>query len=355
MSTTESGRRPDLGLDTSGLPRPPHLSPRYSPYASSSEYPSPRFRNGAFDAFTNRSSNSSKESVYGTPHNTSLPTVLEHGNQRETSDRFKKRASWSAAPEYFDDGDFPLFDSSDPPSTQNLFKTPSAPSTSSATKSDAKSNTNPNSTTPPKTPRRRFSNPLLLSCRLVHTEALPIFYRENAFQFSIASNTPFTRHSPFPNLHLIRQCCFHVDIEIPGSTSRMERLLRKFILKVSRARVMEVLLVDIRQRVRKPTGEWVASFFRKLRGIHLAQVVIREVGPVLTAKSEGKERTAYLQMVERRMMSEEWEENVAEEGKRYCMEPRLGIELAGEELEEAKKRGGWLVGEADLHVLFGKL
>jgi DnaJ C terminal domain len=147
MSTTESARRPDLGLDTSGLPRPPHISPRYSPYASSSEYPSPRFRNSAFDAFTNRSSNSSKESMYGTPHNTSLPTVLEHGNQRETSDRNKKRASWSAAPEYFDDGDFPLFDSSDPPSTQNLFKTPSAPSTSSATKSDTKSNTKPGTIT----------------------------------------------------------------------------------------------------------------------------------------------------------------------------------------------------------------
>jgi DnaJ family protein B protein 4 len=56
-----------------------------------------------------------------------LPTVLEHGTQRGTPDREKKRSSW------YEGGDFALFDTSDPPSTQNLFKsTTAAPATSAS-------------------------------------------------------------------------------------------------------------------------------------------------------------------------------------------------------------------------------
>jgi hypothetical protein len=133
MSAAESARRPAFGDQQGNVPRPPYVSPRYSPYASSSENPSPRVRTSGVDPFGSRpnNSNSSQESVYGQPHNTSLPAVLEHGNQRENPDRNRKRASWAPADD-FNAGDFTLFDSSDPALSQNLFNTPQPSNTASS-------------------------------------------------------------------------------------------------------------------------------------------------------------------------------------------------------------------------------
>lgn len=123
FSSTESAKRPLLNAD---VPRPPHLSPRYSPYSSSSDYPSPRVRTSEFDSHSARNSNSSRESVYGNPHNTSLPTVLEHSApQRNPAERGKKRASFSGGDDFnATGGDFALFDSAEPHSAQPLFKAP---------------------------------------------------------------------------------------------------------------------------------------------------------------------------------------------------------------------------------------
>jgi DnaJ-class molecular chaperone len=76
--------------------------------------------------------------VYGQPHNTSLPTVLEHGNQRGNPDRNRKRASWAPDDDFDAGGDFTLFDSSDPAAAQNLFNTPqsSNPTSQSSSKQD---------------------------------------------------------------------------------------------------------------------------------------------------------------------------------------------------------------------------
>jgi DnaJ C terminal domain len=127
-SSTESSRRPAFGEEGGASQRPYHVSPRYSPYPSPSEYSSPRMRAGGFDV-QSRNSNSSRESVYGPQHNISLPTVLENGPRRSPSSRNKKRASWN--PNDFEKGgDFTLFDTTDAPSNQNLFsKEPAAKDT----------------------------------------------------------------------------------------------------------------------------------------------------------------------------------------------------------------------------------
>ena len=115
---------------------------------------------------------------------------------------------------------------------------------------------------------------------------------------------------------------------------------------------MECLLIDIWLPTDLHYGTTYLEEFTWLGGIHLVQVVVNKI------KSEEEPfRDRWCQRVERSMMMSRLEHNdwslyLEDE---YVVEPRLGIDLVGEELVNAKRRGGWVLKENGLYVLFGML
>lgn len=112
---------------------------------------------------------------------------------------------------------------------------------------------------------------------------------------------------------------------------------------------MECLLVEIWEPEEWRAGTEFLERLSWVRGIHLAQVVVHEVG------KKGKvvrKQDRWCQRLERSMMTNKSCVNCF--GDEYDATPQLGIDLVGEELEEARKRGGWVVEDNDLYALFGK-
>jgi hypothetical protein len=127
---TSDVRRPVLGGhsfsdETSRLPRSPRYSPHESPYGSSKDYSPPR-RQQESHASSSSSSFRRRDTLYGTPYSTSLPTVSEQTAKRDRAadERANKRSSWNGGDE------FAFFDTESASSAQPLFRT--APSTSSS-------------------------------------------------------------------------------------------------------------------------------------------------------------------------------------------------------------------------------
>ncbi|KAL9016769.1 MAG: hypothetical protein Q9185_005899 [Variospora sp. 1 TL-2023] len=197
---------------------------------------------------------------------------------------------------------------------------------------------------------RKAGTPLLLLNRLVYAEAFPIFHDVNVFQVHIGG-LPSDTETQIANVHYMRQCCLHLEIldyQSGSKSSLITKLMNKFVADIWSGK-MECLLIE----VWKP-NDWSGgtSYLEKctwVSGIHLAQVVINQVGEngeVMRIQDR------WCQQLERSMMKpRSW---VAELGVEYEAEPQLGIHLVGEELERARKSGGWVVEDNDLYALFGK-
>ncbi|KAL8925528.1 MAG: hypothetical protein Q9208_003419 [Pyrenodesmia sp. 3 TL-2023] len=194
---------------------------------------------------------------------------------------------------------------------------------------------------------RKVANLLLLN-RLIHSEAFPIFYDVNVFQVHIGG-LPSDTETAIANVHYMRQCCLHLEILHKQSKSALiSKLVNKFVADIWTGK-MECLLVDIWEPAEWPSGTTYLEKLSWMRGIHLAQVVVNQVG------AKGKvvrKQDRWCQRLERSMMSSKYSSK--EPGDEYEATPRLGIDLVGEDLEKARKRGGWVLEDNDLYALFGK-
>ncbi|KAI4177317.1 MAG: hypothetical protein LQ346_007698, partial [Caloplaca aetnensis] len=197
---------------------------------------------------------------------------------------------------------------------------------------------------------RKAGTHILLLNRLVYAEAFPIFYDVNVFQVHVGG-LPSDTETQIANVHYMRQCCLHLETLEPkrGSKSTLiTKLMDKFVADIWSGK-MECLLIDVWEPKEWPFAAAYLDKFTWVSGIHLAQVVInqeRKNGKVVRIQDR------WCQRVERSMMKSF--SRVMETGEEYEAEPQLGIHLVGEELETARKSGGWVVEDNDLYALFGK-
>ncbi|KAI4092270.1 MAG: hypothetical protein LQ344_003514 [Seirophora lacunosa] len=193
---------------------------------------------------------------------------------------------------------------------------------------------------------RRGAASLLLTNRVIYSEAFPIFYDVNVFQVHIGG-LPGDNETALANVHFMRQCCLHLELVRKAKSSVLTRLTDKFVAEIWSGK-MECLLVDVWE-----PDEWRCgtAFLEKLRWVkhlHLAQVHVNQVNK----KGEVHHyNDPWCQRLERCMMASG---EVYHDHEKYCITPRLGIDLVGEELEKAKRMGGWVVQDNDLYALFGK-
>lgn len=193
---------------------------------------------------------------------------------------------------------------------------------------------------------RKVANLLLLN-RLVYSEAFPIFYDVNVFQLHIGG-LPSDTETQIKNVHYMRQCCLHLEIRYKESKGvRITKLINKFVADIWSGK-MECLLIDVWEPAEWPAGTTFLEMFSWLRQIHLAQVVVNQV----KKKEVVRYQDRWCQRLERSMMA--CESFVKDSGEEYIATPQLGTHLVGEELEKAKRQGGWFVEDDDLYALFGK-
>ncbi|KAL8831394.1 MAG: hypothetical protein Q9170_005308 [Blastenia crenularia] len=200
-------------------------------------------------------------------------------------------------------------------------------------------------------PKPRGAASLLRTNRQIHSECFEIFYEVNVFQIYIG-HLPYDTEAAMANLHYMRQCCLHFELSRGTKTKKLLRHIDKFVAGIWSGK-MECLLVDAWE-----SQEWwgrSSGWLEKLswvRQIHLAQVVANKVQKNGEVKHY---RDHYCQVLERSMMAGPSVGNFNWRNRdQYDATPQLGIQLVGEELEQAKQKGGWVVGEDDLYALFGK-
>ncbi|KAL9599313.1 MAG: hypothetical protein Q9219_003940 [cf. Caloplaca sp. 3 TL-2023] len=200
--------------------------------------------------------------------------------------------------------------------------------------------------------RVRRTAGLILANRLIYSEAFPIFYEANAFQVHIGG-LPTDTETPLANVHHMKQCCLEFEVAPKAKSGVLRRLIDKFVDDIWGGK-MECLLIDAWEYpgLGSFADHWLSKF-SWVRRIHLVQVVFNQVG------KKGKvnqHQDQWCQRLERSMMARqswiEYDLNLIDE---YGAAPKLGIDLVGEELEDAKRNGGWVIGEDDLYVLFGKV
>ncbi|KAL8643809.1 MAG: hypothetical protein Q9210_007544 [Variospora velana] len=201
--------------------------------------------------------------------------------------------------------------------------------------------------------RVRGAASLLLTNHLIHAEAFTLFYDENVFQVPI-SGLPSDTEAALANVHFMRQCCLRLKIAPRTDPGKLTKHISKVIAGIERSRKMECLLIDASWPAAE---EWrwgidLLQAFKWVRGIHLVQVLIHTV-----RRNEDVYhcRDEWTQWIERCMMAEKGVSHEAVSlSNRYREKPRLGIDLVGDELEEAKRKGGWVLHDNDLYALFGK-
>ncbi|KAI4196876.1 MAG: hypothetical protein LQ350_006245 [Teloschistes chrysophthalmus] len=231
-----------------------------------------------------------------------------------------------------------------------------------------------------KAARRRGAAAFLITNRLIYSEAFPIFYDVNVFQVHI-DGLPSSTEIMLANVQYMRQCCLEVELlpqplnprkvakakkeckdedgnkgkkvkEIPRDTV-IRKLLDKFLEEIWRGQI-ECLLIDLREHRGEKGSIALLEKFTWMSSVHLVQVVVSKIKP----KGEVvQSRDFWCQRVELEMMRPRWCRNGYEKrnpSDGYIATPQLGINLVGEELEVARKEGGWVIGEDDLFVAFGK-
>ncbi|KAL8941793.1 MAG: hypothetical protein Q9216_002031 [Gyalolechia sp. 2 TL-2023] len=196
----------------------------------------------------------------------------------------------------------------------------------------------------------RAANFLLVN-HLVYSEAFPVFYDVNVFQVHIGG-LPSDTETQIANVHYMRQCCLHLEITMKDRSTVRTKLMDKFVADIWNGK-MECLLIDVWEPEQWPAGiESLEKLTWGVSQIHLAQVVITQV-----QKKGGAMRyqDRWCQRLERCMMaSRGFRCHDIKIGDDYEASPALGIDLVGDELEKAKREGGWVVQDNDLYVLFGK-
>lgn len=205
--------------------------------------------------------------------------------------------------------------------------------------------------------RARGAASLLLTNRLIHAEASTVFYDANVFQVPLGglpSDTTAAAAATLANVRWMRQCCLRLKMTPRTDSWKLNKQIGKLVAGIERSRKMECLLIDASW---PEADQWrwgieLLQAFKWLRGIHLAQVLIHTVR---RNEHVSHWRDEWTQWIERCMMAEK---GVSHEqvslSHGYREEPRLGIDLVGDELEEAKRKGGWVLQDNDLYALFGK-
>ncbi|KAI4189166.1 MAG: hypothetical protein L6R41_001665 [Letrouitia leprolyta] len=212
-----------------------------------------------------------------------------------------------------------------------------------------------------KSKARKAAN-LLFVNRLIHSEAFQIFYDVNVFQVHIGG-LPSDTEAQLVNVPYMRQCCLHLKITPKDSSSRLDKLVDKFVEEIWSGN-MECLLCDIWEPDSRPGGTSTLEKLAWVKGIRLVQIVINRTKELRKKGKMGKNvvevrtfQDKWCQHLGRKMMSMKGGSGVCESvrlGEVYEAIPALGINLVGDELQRAKEEGGWVVKENDLYVLFGK-
>lgn len=187
---------------------------------------------------------------------------------------------------------------------------------------------------------------LLLTNRLIYSEAFPIFYEANVFQVRIHGSPD--DHAAIGNVHYMRQCCLHLEIEkVPDSKFDLYPLITKFVDRIRDGK-MECLLIEAWEYGGYYFATHYLEDFLQVRQIHLAQVVVQK--SKRTRKKRGYQ-DKWCQELERSMMARD--PSPVEFGDDYEAFPKIGIDLVGDELECSKRSGSWVIGDNDLYALFG--
>ncbi|KAL9582552.1 MAG: hypothetical protein Q9212_003230 [Teloschistes hypoglaucus] len=227
------------------------------------------------------------------------------------------------------------------------------------------------------TARGRGAAAFLITNRLIYSEAFPIFYDVNVFQVHI-DGLPSSTETKVANVEHMRQCCLELEIlpmpfnprkvakpkkenkdqdgkngkevmEVPRETV-IRKLLNKFLEAIWRGKI-ECLLIDVREHPGQQCSIELLEKFTWLCSVHLVQVVVS------TIKPEGEViqfQDYWCQRLEQEMMLPQYKYEKQDASDGYIATPQLGINLVGEELEVARKEGGWIIGDNDLFVAFGK-
>ncbi|KAI4252444.1 MAG: hypothetical protein LQ352_004292 [Teloschistes flavicans] len=227
-----------------------------------------------------------------------------------------------------------------------------------------------------RTTRSRNAAAFLLTNRLIYSEAFPIFYDVNAFQVHI-DGLPSNTETSIANVRYMRQCCLELELlpqpinpkklananqkikdedgkkkkkvnEVPKDTV-IQKLLDKFLEEIWVGQI-ECLLIDAWEHKWEYGSTTMLEKFTWMSKVHLVQVVVNKMQP----KGEWIQCQDYWsQRLEWEMMRTQYRYDTGPT-EEYIATPRLGIDLVGEELEVAKRTGGWVIGENDLYVAFGK-
>lgn len=229
-----------------------------------------------------------------------------------------------------------------------------------------------------RTPSSGKAANLLLVNKLIHSESFSIFYDNNVFQVLI-SGLPSDTEAQLANVHYMRQCCLHLDINVYSKVGKLSKMVDKFVAEIWSGN-LECLLCDVwESNLRR---DWGISALEKLswvRGVWMVEVVVNQVVEKLEKKEKGRKgkqgkkmkekmevteveevktiQDKWCQRLERAMMGRRREDGCygrVDFGHVYQSDLVLGIDLVGEDLEKARREGGWVVKENDLYVLFGK-
>ncbi|KAL8637692.1 MAG: hypothetical protein Q9228_005059 [Teloschistes exilis] len=205
---------------------------------------------------------------------------------------------------------------------------------------------------------------LLITNRLIYSEAFSIFYDVNVFQVHI-DGLPSSTESKVANVEHMRQCCLELELfskpfngrkvakpmkknkdevgkrgkevmEVPKITV-VRKLLGKFLEAIWRGKI-ECLLIDVLEHPGQDGSVEMLEKFTWLSRVHLVQVIVSK----LTSQGDVIQSQDYwCQRVEQEMMRTGYRYNTHSPDDGYIAAPQLGIDLVGEKLKIAKKEGGY--------------
>ena len=192
--------------------------------------------------------------------------------------------------------------------------------------------------------------------RQIYSESVELFYHENAFTIDIGGANSVAS-SLIRNFKLMRQC--YVIIQTSELDEQSLPLLDSFTKDLHGENELQCLLIDIRTCVNnnyqpgidyqvqgQAQAREVLQLWETVRQIHLVQIIV-DLRPAW-----GSSIQSSIQQTERLMMSSDGN-IVAGNGWNCMTDPQLSIDLAGPELEQAKKLGNWQYLQNDLCALFG--
>ncbi|KAL8746930.1 MAG: hypothetical protein Q9190_001126 [Brigantiaea leucoxantha] len=205
-------------------------------------------------------------------------------------------------------------------------------------------------------PGSRNASALLRVNRQIYSESVELFYHENAFTIDIGGANSVAS-SLIRNFKLMRQC--YVIIQTSELDEQSLPLLDSFTKDLHGENELQCLLIDIRTCVNnnyqpgidyqvqgQAQAREVLQLWETVRQIHLVQIIV-DLRPAW-----GSSIQSSIQQTERLMMSSDGN-IVAGNGWNCMTDPQLSIDLAGPELEQAKKLGNWQYLQNDLCALFG--